>query len=154
MGTYSHTCGNRVILAIVYCSDECGEQMNYLVYLAQGFDITMVHGNGLIDPNKYDDCDSHMDHISSSPPRVERKYLADVPRGMWTAQPIYEFSCGIRRAQYGQKLYETKESAIRGCSSDPFVYDLLAKEGHTNWLIVLQGADDLSDPAQFVRVPK
>jgi len=101
-----------------------------------------------VNPNRYDDGTGG----ASQPNGV-------VPSGKWTIQKIWTNSSlvNISPVQYGQKVYASLAEALDGVSTEqPETNPIFDTILFRTWLIIKQGATDLSDPgqAQFVTAGK
>lgn len=80
--------------------------------------------------------------------------LPAVPAGQWTIQlmSFYAF-WGSNDVQYGQAVYSTIEAALAALQDPVQVNPYNLADVFRGWLVVKQGATDLSDPAQARFVP-
>ena len=95
-----------------------------------------------IDPNNYDN----------------GGVLTAVQANRYTVQRIYMFQSGLTRIQYGQAEYQTLSEAINTFPAEEFITEEnMERNGlHRAFLVVKQGATNLSDPTQarFFEVSK
>ena len=94
-----------------------------------------------VDPNHYDTLSG----------------LSEVPDGKWTIQTIYQYApLDYNEMQYGQVYYNSKEDALAQLQQDFVVAPLLEFDTFRGWLVVIKGADDLSDieQANFITAGK
>jgi hypothetical protein len=92
----------------------------------------------IIDPNQYDDGTGT---------------LSSVPAGKWTIQRIFLFAqIPLTIVHYGQFIFNSKEEALSFLQNAVDLNPLTTSATFRNWLVVQQGATDLSDlnQAQFV----
>lgn len=81
--------------------------------------------------------------------------LVAVPANDWTAQPVYVFPSGLTRIQYGQQTWPNLADAVVSFRDAPFTVEgNLSRNGvRVGWVIVREGAVDLSNPARALFVP-
>jgi hypothetical protein len=95
-----------------------------------GFTIGFIPGTD-VDPNNYDDGTG---------------VLAAVPAGEWTIQRIFQGANGPFIA-YGQATYPSAADAISAKGDSVVLPPEAAEAVFRAWLVVVQGATDLTDPA-------
>jgi hypothetical protein len=89
-----------------------------------------------INPNKYDDGTG---------------ILADVPSGKWTIQLLSFYSVyESNDVQYGQAVYDTYEQALANLKTPVDINPYNEADVFRGWLMVKQGATDLSDTDEAV----
>jgi hypothetical protein len=81
-----------------------------------------------------------------------------VGNNRWSVQRIYSFVSNNVKLQRGVEDFATKAAAIEGITSEAYVTEpsIAANGLLRGWIVVKQGATDLSDPgqAQFINAPK
>lgn len=89
----------------------------------------------------------HFDEIGIAGPSA-------VPAGHWTIQAISLYAYwAATDVQYGQATYPTKEAALSALKDPIEINPYNDVDVFRGWLVVQQGATDLTDPAQAVFVP-
>jgi hypothetical protein len=81
-----------------------------------------------------------------------------VPANKWTVQRIFSFTSNNVKVQKGQTLYNSKAAAIAALTTEAFTVEpsLAANGLFRTWLVVKEGATDLSDlnQAEFFQAGK
>ena len=84
--------------------------------------------------------------------------LSALANNQWSVQRIYSFISNNVKIQRGAAAYGNKADAINGITTEAYIVEPSIKANALlrGWLIVQEGATDLSDPAQaeFIEAPK